>query len=95
MVYSFEEFAGGNVGLLFSVGGKYRGVDTPSWRTCLIEEWWDSEYLAGPSVRLIICTDSNGTEGNLLLSELGSIAQVVAFRRTQPGFETFRLFPVR
>ncbi|KAJ5534509.1 hypothetical protein N7527_000763, partial [Penicillium freii] len=60
----FEEFAGGNVGLLFSVGGKYRRVDTPSWRTCLIEEWWDGEYLAGPSVRLIICTDSNGKEGN-------------------------------
>ncbi|KAJ5243604.1 hypothetical protein N7489_003700, partial [Penicillium chrysogenum] len=28
-------------------------------------------------------------------SELGSTAQVVAFRRTQPGFETYRLFLVR
>ncbi|KAJ5859927.1 hypothetical protein N7534_005204 [Penicillium rubens] len=91
----FDEFAGGNVGLLFSIGGKSRGVDTPGWRTGLIEEWWDGEDLAGPSVRLIICTDSNGKEGNLLLSELGSIAQVVAFRRNQPGFETYRLFPVR
>jgi hypothetical protein len=95
MAYSFEEFAGGNMGLLFSMDGKFRGVDTPGWRTCLIEEWWDGEDLAGPSVRLIICTDGNGKEGNLLLSELGSIAQIVAFRRTQPEFKTCRLFPVR
>ncbi|KAJ6190044.1 hypothetical protein N7519_000065 [Penicillium mononematosum] len=78
----------------FSMDGKYRGVDTPGWRTCLIEDWWDGEDLAGPSVRLIICTDRNGKEGSLLQSELGSIAQVVAFRRNQPGFETYRLFPV-
>jgi hypothetical protein len=29
MAYSFEEFAGGNMGLLFSMDGKFRGVDTP------------------------------------------------------------------
>ncbi|OQE84129.1 hypothetical protein PENNAL_c0029G06013 [Penicillium nalgiovense] len=89
----FEEFAGGNEGFLLSTSGQYRGVDTPGWRTCLIEEWWDGEVLVGPSVRFIICTEGNGKECSLLLSELGSIAQVVAFRRTQPEFKTCRLFP--
>ncbi|KAJ9480709.1 hypothetical protein VN97_g12825 [Penicillium thymicola] len=90
----FEEFTGGNKGFLFSTSGKCRGVDTPGWRLSLLEEWWDWEVLIGPSIRFIICTDGNGKEGSLLLGELGSIAQVVAFRRIQPGFETYRLFPV-
>ncbi|KAJ9486023.1 hypothetical protein VN97_g7315 [Penicillium thymicola] len=89
-----EEFYGGNKGFLYSPSGRCKGVDTPGWRTCLLEEWWDGEILAGPSVRFIICTDGIAEEDSLLLSELGAVAQVIAFRRTQPEFQTSLLFPV-
>ncbi|KAJ5799096.1 uncharacterized protein N7518_001164 [Penicillium psychrosexuale] len=90
----YEDFYGGNGGFLFSTSGRYKGVDTPAWRTCLLEEWWNGEVLAGPSLRLVLCTDEFGKKGCLLLSELGAIAQLITFRRTQSEFQTFQLFPV-
>ena len=94
-MYSHEDFYGGIEGFLYSTSGRCRGVNTPAWRTCLFEEWWDDEVLAGPSIRLVLCTDELGKKGCLLLSELGAITQMSEFRRTQPEFRTFQLFPVR
>jgi hypothetical protein len=94
MVHSHEEFYGGNKGFLYSPSGQCKGINTPGWRTCLLEEWWNGEILAGSSVRFILCTDGIAEEDSLLLSELGAIAQVIAFRRTQPEFRTSLLFPV-
>ncbi|KAJ5542892.1 hypothetical protein N7535_005314 [Penicillium sp. DV-2018c] len=88
-----EELYGDNEGFLYSVSGKCIGVDTPGWRSYSLEEWWDGETLAGPSVRFILCTDGIAEDKSLLLSELGAVAQVIAFRRTQPKFLTSMLFP--
>ncbi|KAJ5144050.1 uncharacterized protein N7515_002837 [Penicillium bovifimosum] len=91
----FEKFCGGkDSGFLFSPSGKCRGVDTPAWSHQLVQEWWDGEILAGPSVRFVLCTDGIAEENSLLISELGAIAQVIEYRRTQPEFLTAMLFPV-
>ena len=66
MAYSFEEFAASNEGFRLSASGQYRGVDTPDWRTCLLEEWWGGEFLTGSSICFIICVDGNGKESSLL-----------------------------
>ena len=95
MAYSPDEFYGGNKGFLYCSSGKSRGVDTPDWGVRRLNEWTDGEILAGPSVSSILCTNRVGEEDALLISELGAIAQIIAFRRTQAEFQTCSLFPVR
>ncbi|KAJ5507198.1 hypothetical protein N7527_009341 [Penicillium freii] len=61
-------------------------------------EWWtkdssDSDILAGPSTQIVISTDGIGKEDRVLLSELGAIVQVTTYRRIQPGFSHYYIFP--
>ncbi|CAG8100744.1 unnamed protein product [Penicillium nalgiovense] len=94
----YEEFTGGDGGLLFSTPGRYIGEDFPGWRFRWLREWWtkdswDADVLAGPSTQLIISTDGIGKEDRLLLGEIGAIVQVIAFRRIQPEFSHCHIFP--
>ncbi|KAJ6178283.1 hypothetical protein N7519_008744 [Penicillium mononematosum] len=90
-----EEFTGGDGGLLFPTPGRYIGQDYPGWRFRSLQEWWTNvDMLAGPSTQIVIFTDGIGKEDRLLLSELGAIVQVIAFRRTRPVFSHYHIFPV-
>ncbi|CAP86283.1 hypothetical protein E8E15_005837 [Penicillium rubens] len=95
----YEEFTGGNGGLLSSTPGRYKGATFPGWDLQSLQEWWtkdswDADVLAGPSTQLVITTDGIGMEERLLLSELGAIVQVIMFRRIQPEFRDWHIFPV-
>ncbi|KAJ5688462.1 hypothetical protein N7536_011081, partial [Penicillium majusculum] len=85
-----EDFYGGKEPFIFSTSGLSRSVLS-------LVGWWDGEILVGLSIRFILCTNGFGDEDNLnlLLSELGTLAQVVAFHRTEPKFQTHPLFPAR
>ncbi|OQD71475.1 hypothetical protein PENPOL_c001G02459 [Penicillium polonicum] len=95
----YEEFTGGNGGLLSSTPGRCKGQTFAGWELQSLQEWWtkdssDSDILAGPSTQIVISTDGIGKEDRLLLSELGAIVQVITFRRIQPEFRHHRIFPV-
>ncbi|CAI7666336.1 unnamed protein product [Penicillium viridicatum] len=95
----YEEFTGGNGGLLFSTPGRYIGQDFPGWNFRSLQQWWikdsqDADVLIGPSMHIVISTGGIGKEDRLLLSELGAIVQVIAFSRNQPELKRCFIFPV-
>ncbi|KAL2695647.1 hypothetical protein AAEP93_003740 [Penicillium crustosum] len=69
-------------------------LKTSTAKVLLLDEWWDGGILIGLSICVIFCTNGVGEQDSLLLSELGTIAQLL--RSTGPTeFQTHSLFSVR
>lgn len=72
--------------------------DHPGWKFADLSEWLNqgprgTEW-ADPHIRLITINTTVGKENELLVGELGSLAQAIFYRLHQPEFQNTSFFPV-
>jgi hypothetical protein len=77
------------------MGSSRRGL--PYWLTRGVREWqrdYDDPETICPHIMVVMCSGAEAKDGELLFSELGSIAQMMQRRLDQEEFKKTSLFPV-